>query len=192
MTDTGKGTTPSPKAAGKKSGAWIPQAAGFVAVAIATGVLCYVLQGEDAVVSSLRASADQFGGIIVDLVCGLVMAACIGALLPKEKVARWLGEESGWRGLFVAIGLGILMPGGPFASFPLVLALSKAGADMGALIAFLTAWGALSASRVLIWEIPLLGSDFVLTRLLVTLPLPLMAGLIARFIVARTRKASLT
>lgn len=192
MTDTIKETTHNSKAGSKKSGSWIPQATGFVLAAIAAGVLCYLLRGEAVVVGSLRASADQFGGIILDLVCGLVMAACIGALLPKDKVARWLGEESGWRGLFVASGLGILMPGGPFASFPLVLALSKAGADMGALIAFLTAWGALSASRVLIWEIPLLGSDFVFTRLLVTLPLPLLAGLIARVMVSKARKASLT
>lgn len=179
------------KAPGSKAKAgWWRQAAGFSAVAVIAGVVCYFTRGQDVVLNSLQDSADQFGAIIVDLVCGLVVASCVGALLPKDKVGRWLGAESGWRGLFVATGLGILMSGGPFASFPLVLALSKAGADIGALIAFLTAWGALSVNRILVWEVPLLGSELVLTRIAVSLPLPLLAGLVARLVLARLHPAA--
>jgi len=34
--------------------------------------------------------------------------------------------------------------------------------------------------RVLIWEIPLLGPDFAITRYLISLPLPILAALLAR------------
>jgi uncharacterized membrane protein YraQ (UPF0718 family) len=74
------------------------------------------------------------------------------------------------------------MPGGPFASFPLVLALSQAGADIGALIAFLVAWAAIGINRLLIWEIPFMGLEFSALRFVSSLPLPLIAGAIARYL----------
>lgn len=111
-----------------------------------------------------------------------MIASAVGVLVPKDKVARWLGSESGFGGLAIAGALGMITPGGPYASFPLVLSLSKAGADIGALIAFLTAWAASSASRLFIWEIPMLGFDFAILRFVVSIPLPLIAGFLARIV----------
>jgi hypothetical protein len=50
-------------------------------------------------------------------------------------------------------------------------------------VAFITSWTLLGYARALVWELPLLGSDFVLWRIVVALPLPLVAGLLARMIV---------
>jgi hypothetical protein len=36
-----------------------------------------------------------------------------------------------------------------------------------------------------IWELPFLGHDFVLLRVLVSLPLPVVAGLLARALLRR-------
>jgi uncharacterized membrane protein YraQ (UPF0718 family) len=91
-----------------------------------------------------------------------------------------MGAESGTRGLLVATLCGMAMPGGPMAAFPLVLVLAQAGADRGALIAFVTAWALNGFQRVLVWEVPLLGADFALLRFLCGLPLGVLAGLLAR------------
>jgi len=98
---------------------------------------------------------------------------------PEErpKVARALSE--------LATGLGAVTPGGPFAAFPIVYALFLAGADIGAVVAYLTGWSVLALHRVIIWELPLLGPEFAIVRLLASLPLPILAGAIARLLADR-------
>jgi hypothetical protein len=57
-----------------------------------------------------------------------------------------------------------------------------AGADRGALVAYLTSWSLLGFQRVMVWELPLMGVDFALLRSLANLPLPIIAGLLARWL----------
>ena len=52
-------------------------------------------------------------------------------------------------------------------------------------MAYLTAWELIAVQRMVVWEIPFMGTRFVLFRLLVSLPLPLLAGMIARSLAAR-------
>jgi uncharacterized membrane protein YraQ (UPF0718 family) len=91
-----------------------------------------------------------------------------------------MGAQSGFAGLLLATLAGLMTPGGPMASFPMVLVLAVAGADRGALIAYITSWALLGFQRTLVWELPVLGADFALLRLAVCLPLPLLAGVLAR------------
>jgi len=78
-----------------------------------------------------------------------------------------------------------LTPGGPIASFPLIAALYKLGADFGPLVAYLTAWELIAVQRMVIWEIPFMGTRFVMFRVLVSFLLPILAGMIARTIATR-------
>jgi uncharacterized membrane protein YraQ (UPF0718 family) len=157
----------------------------FLTITTIAATAVYCLHGEVAVKTSATDAWGQLVALLIELVLGLVIASAVGALVPKDKVARWLGAESGFSGLLIASSLGMITPGGPYASFPLVLGLSKAGADIGALIAFLTAWAASSVSRLVIWEIPMLGFDFAMLRFVVSVPLPLVAGFAARVISQR-------
>lgn len=157
----------------------------FLSMAVLAAAACYLLRGGDALKASVNEAWGQLASLLAELALGLVIASAIGVLVPKDKVARWLGEESGFSGLLIAGTLGMITPGGPYASFLLVLSLSRAGADSGALIAFLTAWAASSVSRLVIWEIPMLGFDFAMLRFIVSVPLPLLAGFAARAIAAR-------
>lgn len=111
---------------------------------------------------------------------GLFLGGLAQELSDPRKIAPQLGESSGWRGLIVAAGLGAITPGGPFAAFPIVYALFLAGADIGAVIAYLTGWSVLALHRVIIWEVPLLGWDFAALRVLASLLLPILAGALAR------------
>lgn len=114
------------------------------------------------------------------IVAALILAEFLQRLLPADRMQRWVGAESGWRGLVVATVAGTITPGGPFAAFPLVLAFQRAGADFGACVAYVTAWSVLGFHRVLIFELPLLGPEFTWLRLVVSLPMPLAAGALAR------------
>ena len=116
------------------------------------------------------------------LAAALLLAGFIEVLLPREKVARWIGEHSGLRGLAVASAAGMITPGGPMTSFPLVNALHGAGTGRGALVAYLTSWSTLGFQRIVTWELPLMGVEFTALRFVASLPLPLVAGLISRLL----------
>ncbi|MCL6709235.1 permease [Pseudomonas sp. R2.Fl] len=143
------------------------------------------MKGTEAVSARVVDAGYQIVSLLPHLVLGLLIAAAVTVLVPRHRVARWLGADSGMKGLLVATFIGAVMPGGPFASFPLVFALSQAGADIGALIAFLIAWAAIGVNRLVIWEIPFMGLEFSTLRFLSSLPLPIIAGVIARVLCER-------
>ena len=50
------------------------------------------------------------------------------------------------------------------------------GADAGAAVAFIVSWTLIGYARVLVWELPFFGWEFVIWRIVVSLPLPILAG----------------
>lgn len=129
---------------------------------------------------SLEGDATLFARILPQMIGGLLVGGFVQVLVPRDLVSRWLGRESGFRGIAIATLAGAITPGGPIISFPLVVALGAAGADIGALVAYVTAWSAIGLNRIIIWELPFMGSEFALWRFLVSLPLPVVAALIVR------------
>jgi len=158
----------------------------FGAIAAASGLLCFWLGG----VGAVRAALGHAGGLLIlvlpQLAAGLLIGGLVQELVDREKVSRLLGTQSGLVGLSLATAAGMVTPGGPFTSFPLVYALWIAGADAGALIAYVAAWALIGLNRLIVWELPFMGADFTVLRFVVCLPLPLIAGLIARWLVQVT------
>jgi uncharacterized membrane protein YraQ (UPF0718 family) len=54
------------------------------------------------------------------------------------------------------------------------------GADAGAACAFVISWTLLGYTRAIVWELPFFGADFVMWRVIFSIPLPILAGLAAR------------
>lgn len=109
----------------------------------------------------------------------MVVAGFFGVILPTELVVNWLGQGSGMTGILVGSAVGGLTPGGPILSFPIVSILAKAGAAVGPLIAYLTAWSVFAVHRVFAFEIPMMGTRFAVLRLVSSLVLPFIAGILA-------------
>jgi len=152
----------------------------FAVAALLAGALCGWLRGGEAVRHAFVSAMDILLMILPQICGGLIIAGLVQVLIPRDAVSRWLGEEAGLRGLFIAQIAGALTPGGPFGSFGIVYALAKVGADIGVLITYLTAWTTLSVLRLVIWEIPFLGFDFSMLRFVICLPMGIVAGIIAR------------
>ena len=114
------------------------------------------------------------------MAAGCLIAAFVTRLLPREVVARVVGAESGLLGILIAMVMGAVLPGGPLTIYPVAGAFLLLGADVGTAIAFITAWNLLGYNRALIWELPFFGPEFVGWRIVVALPLPILAGLLAR------------
>lgn len=118
--------------------------------------------------------------ILPKVIAGTLIGELIRRLVPREVIVRWLGAGSGLKGLIIAATVGLLFPAGPFTVFPLAAGLLLAGADRGAATAFVTGWLLIGANRILIWELPFLGADFIWLRLLVSFWMPVAAGWLAR------------
>ena len=103
----------------------------------------------------------------------------IQVVLPKELLSKWVGEESGLKGIIMGTIAGGLSPGGPYVSLPIVAGLLRSGASVGTMVAFLTGWSLWAIGR-LPMDIGILGWKFTLIRLAVTFFFPPIAGLIAQ------------
>lgn len=155
----------------------------FLVLAILGGAACWWQGGWLMVGAGFAEAVWLLLIVLPQLAAGLLMGGLISRLVSKEQVASLLGAQSGMRGLMLAAGVGAITPGGPFTSFPIVHALWVAGADAGALITYVTAWALIGLNRLIVWELPLMGAEFTLIRTLACLPLPIVAGLIARALV---------
>jgi uncharacterized membrane protein YraQ (UPF0718 family) len=157
----------------------------FIGLAVGSGVLLGWLRGLEAFRSALTEGLALLVMIIPVILAAMIISGYVQRLVPSALVERWLGSGSGLRGLAIATVGGALTPGGPFAAFPLVVGLYRAGASFEICVAYLTAWTVLGLNRVLVWEIPFLGMDFALLRLAVSLPLPALAWLLAKLLAGR-------
>ena len=116
------------------------------------------------------------------VVVALVSAGLFAELLPQEVVRTYLGDTSGFRGVLLASVLGVLTPGGAFVSFALAAGAMQAGATTPALVAYLTAWSLFAITKVITEELAFLGPAFLIRRVAVTLPIPLMTGAITLWV----------
>ena len=116
--------------------------------------------------------------VIPLLIFAFLVAGLVQTLVSRDRAARWLGAEAGWRGIILACLGGALIPGGPYAYYPIAAALMHSGAGLGVLVAFVTAKNLWSVTRLPL-EFALLGSHLTLIRLFVIFPVPPLMGLLA-------------
>ncbi len=109
------------------------------------------------------------------LVAAFLTAGFLQALVKKEFITRWLGTESGIKGILLACLGGGLIPGGPYAYYPIASALLKSGAGLGVLIAFVSAKNLWSVSRIPL-EIAILGTTITIRRYMITFLIPPLLG----------------
>ena len=158
---------------------------GMLTATIIMGVLAIVLtylayrQGEGKYIIGLKSAGNLITQMLPLLVFALIVAGMVQVLIPKEWLIKWVGAESGWRGLMIGTIAGGLMPGGPYVSLPLAVGLLRSGAGVGTMVALLTGWSLWAVSR-LPMEVGILGWKFTLIRLASTFIFPPIAGLIAQ------------
>ncbi len=159
----------------------------FLALAVGSGIAVWVFKGPEPFWAAMRMDGVLLLRIMPLLGAGFLIGGFIQVLVPNNLIARWLGGNSGIRGIAVATVAGMLTPGGPIVSFPIVVALASAGADIGALVAYITSWSVLGFTRIIMWEFPFMGAEFASIRWVSSLALPFIAGILARQIQIRIR-----
>jgi uncharacterized membrane protein YraQ (UPF0718 family) len=113
------------------------------------------------------------------LVVALISAGLFAELLPEEVVRQYMGDTSGFQGVLLGTALGVVTPGGAFVSFALAAGAMAAGATGPALMAYLCSWALFAITKIISEELAFLGLPFILTRVAISLPIPLIVGGIA-------------
>ena len=167
---------------------WSTGAIGAFAAVAALAV--YLREGQDRFIAILIGDVGLMAYMMPKVLAGCVIGALVALLLPREVVTRWVGAESGWLGFVIAFLAAAILPGNPLTIFPVAGALLIAGADVGAVVVFITTWALIGYQRALVWELPFLGLDFMLWRIIVSLPIPFIAGMLARMVVRARRGGS--
>jgi uncharacterized membrane protein YraQ (UPF0718 family) len=97
--------------------------------------------------------------------------------VPRERIERHIGHESGLLGSFWVILLATLQAGPLYGAFPVAYILSKKGASVRNIFIYL---GTFSCMKIplLTFEIGFLGLKFTLLRTLFTLPVFFAIGIL--------------
>ncbi len=143
-----------------------------------TLVLIGYLRGGGQHIIGLKTAGNITIQILPLLVCAFTVAGMAQVLMPHDILAKWVGAESGIRGIMIGTIAGGFAPGGPYVSLPIAAGLLRAGASVGTMVAFLTGWSLWAVSR-LPMEVGIMGWKFTLIRLACTFFFPPLAGLLA-------------
>ena len=114
--------------------------------------------------------------VIPRLVPALILAGMLQVIIPQETVARYFGRQSGLSALALASLAGVVTPGGPMVSVPLLVVMANSGMALGPLVAYMTSWSLFGMQRIIAWEAPLMGWHFVAVRTAASLVFPIIAG----------------
>jgi uncharacterized protein len=152
---------------------------------IIMGVIALILliigyrTGEGHHITGIKISAKLLLEILPLLFFAFIIAGMAQTLIPRELITRWIGDESGIKGILLGSLMGGLVPGGPFVMLPLSAGLLRGGAGIGVIISFVTGWSVFSIARLPI-EIGFLGWQFTFIRIATTFFFPVIAGLLAQ------------
>lgn len=137
-------------------------------------LLIYILRpdiGQGAILSA-KSSFFQMISVLPPI---MILLGLMDVWIPRETLIKYMGDDSGFSGIFLAILIGSLAAGPMYASFPFTAVLIKKGVRFSNVIIFMNAWCVTKISTLL-FEISAIGYKFTFSRLLIDLPGVIIMG----------------
>jgi uncharacterized membrane protein YraQ (UPF0718 family) len=156
-------------------------------IAIALLIFAYQKGGGEHILG-LKAAGNILIQIMPLLIFAFIIAGIIQYVLPTELISKWIGVDSGLRGIFIGTAVGGFTPGGPMIAMPIAAGFLQAGASIGTMVAFMTGWSLWAFARLPL-EVGLMGWKFTAIRLACTFMFPVLAGLIANLFFSKANVA---
>ena len=107
----------------------------------------------------------------------MVMLGLMDVWVSRESLMKYMGNNSGLLGIFLAMFIGSIAAGPMYAAFPFTAVLIKKGAKFSNIIIFMNAWCVTKISTLL-FEISSLGYKFTFVRLLIDIPGVIIMGIL--------------
>jgi len=113
---------------------------------------------------------DSFIEMILFIPFLFIIVGLFDVWVPKEKIQKHIGHESGIKGIGIMVLLAMLQAGPLYGAFPVAYMLYKKGAGVRNTFIYLGAFTSMKLPMIGI-EIGYLGIEFTIVRTLVSLPL---------------------
>lgn len=120
-------------------------------------------------VSSLRISVYQLKQMLLVVPPIFILLGLMDVWVPKETIMKYMGKNSGLKGIILAFVIGSAAAGPLYGAFPVSAVFMKKGVKFSNLLIFVGAW---STTKIptLLFEVSSLGLSFAMTRLVVNVP----------------------
>ncbi len=118
-----------------------------------------------------------FKEMILFLPLMFILVGLFDVWVPREKIEKHIGRESGWKGTGLVILLATLQAGPLYGAFPFAFVLWKKGCSIRNVFIYLGAFATIKIPMIT-FEIGFLGLKFSLLRTLITLPIFIIIGYI--------------
>ncbi|MDD5529948.1 MAG: permease [bacterium] len=116
-----------------------------------------------------------FKEMIIFLPFMFILIGLFDVWIPKAKIEKHIGNESGIKGIVLVVLLATLQAGPLYGAFPVTYLLWKKGASIKNIFIYLGAFSTLKIP-MLAFEIGFLGLKFTLLRTIITLPVFILIG----------------
>ncbi len=112
----------------------------------------------------------------------IVLMGLADVWIPKSLINKYLGEESGIKGIILSIIMGTLPTGPVYIAFPIAAELLRKKARISNVMIFLGVWASSKIPQVGV-EINFLGFKFAMLRLVFTLISLIIIGYLIEYII---------
>jgi uncharacterized membrane protein YraQ (UPF0718 family) len=114
----------------------------------------------------------------------MLLLGLMDVWVPREKMMKYMGENSGILGIALAIIIGSLAAGPMYAAFPFAAVLLRKGVKFSNLIIFMNAWCVTKIPTVM-FELTALGYKFTFTRFAINLPGIILMGFLVQWMLSK-------
>ncbi|HMJ54727.1 MAG TPA: permease [Polyangiaceae bacterium] len=155
----------------------------FVLLGLTLGLGAYALSQDGHLLGeAARSTGRLLRSVWIELALGFILAGLVDVVVPTAVLVEWLGTERSGRGILIAWGAGLVIPGGPYVLFPIMANLFGKGVAAGPLIALISAKTLVSPIRMLTYEAPLLGWPITLARFVPGVLVPPLLGIVGQWL----------
>ena len=111
----------------------------------------------------------------------MLMLGLMDVWIPRDILMKYMGNNSGLFGIFLAMLIGSLAAGPMYAAFPFTAVLMKKGVKFSNIIIFLNAW-CVTKFSTLLFEIGALGYKFTFYRLIINISGVIIMGYLVDYL----------
>ncbi|HDP78190.1 MAG TPA: hypothetical protein ENN47_08410 [Mesotoga infera] len=153
-----------------------------ISIALVFVVLAFITP--DTAKSAATISLDYFMEMVLILPPVFILMGLMEIWIPKDKIQKWLGNDSGIKGAALSIAMGTLPTGPLYVAFPLASSLLKKGASIVNVVLFLGSWAALKIPQLMV-EVKFMGISFTILRFSLTLAVLTLIGLTIQLVMKK-------
>lgn len=134
-----------------------------------TLMLVLTLFNRELGIKALGISAYSFKEMFFILPPIFILLGLLDIWVPRETMVKYMGEDSGLKGVFLAFFIGSAAAGPLYGAFPVAAVFMKKGVKFSNILIFIGAWSTTKIPMFL-FEVASMGRVFAITRLLINIP----------------------